>query len=103
MPVQYMINPGIERVQALADVSRLALCCHSNETRAPIANPPSSAQLGGIPTIPPTYIRVHAVVCKCGKGQTHRQLCQLYILHLLRFTRHVTMVELTDDLHRLVL
>jgi len=24
-----------------------ALCCHSNATRAPIANPPSSAQLGG--------------------------------------------------------
>jgi len=24
-----------------------ALCCHSNTTRAPIANPPNSAQLGG--------------------------------------------------------
>jgi len=24
-----------------------ALCCHSNATRAPIANPPNSAQLGG--------------------------------------------------------
>ena len=23
--------PGTERVQALADISRLALCCHSNE------------------------------------------------------------------------
>jgi len=23
------------------------LCCHSNATRAPIANPPNSAQLGG--------------------------------------------------------
>jgi len=23
------------------------LCCHSNETRAPIANPPNSAQLEG--------------------------------------------------------
>ena len=31
-------KPGIERVQALADISRSALCCHSNETRAPIAN-----------------------------------------------------------------
>jgi len=29
-----------------------ALCCHGNETRAPIANPPNSAQLGGTPTIP---------------------------------------------------
>jgi len=36
---------GLERVQALADVSCSALCCHSNETRAPIANPPNSAQL----------------------------------------------------------
>jgi len=25
-----------------------ALCCHSNATRAPIENPPNSAQLGGI-------------------------------------------------------
>ena len=30
------IKPGIERVQALANISRSALCCHSNETRAPI-------------------------------------------------------------------
>ena len=28
-----------------------ALCCHSNETRVPIANPPNSAQLGDTPTI----------------------------------------------------
>ena len=26
-----------------------ALCCHSNATRAPIANPPNTAQLGGSP------------------------------------------------------
>jgi len=37
------------RVQALADISRLALCCHSNDTRAPIASPPNSAQLEGTP------------------------------------------------------
>jgi len=37
----------MERVQALADISHSAPCCHSNETRAPIANPPSSAQLEG--------------------------------------------------------
>ena len=30
-------------------VFAFALCCHSNTTRAPIANPPNSAQLGGIP------------------------------------------------------
>jgi len=39
---------------------------------APIANPPDSAQLGGTPTIPQTYIRVHAVVSECGRGQTRR-------------------------------
>jgi len=29
-------QPGIERVQALADISRSALCYRSNETRAPL-------------------------------------------------------------------
>jgi len=51
-----------------ADISRSALCCHSNETRAPIANPPNSAQLEGTPAIPPSYIRVHTIV-----RQTDRQ------------------------------
>jgi len=56
----------VKRVQALADISCSALCCHSNETRAPIANPPNSAQLEDTPTIPPTYIRVRAVVWAVG-------------------------------------
>jgi len=38
-------QPRREQVRALAGVSRSALRCHSNETRAPIANPPNSAQL----------------------------------------------------------
>jgi len=62
---------GIERVQALAGISRSALRCQSNETRAPIANSPSSAQLEGTRTIPPSYIRVCAVVWESGEGQTH--------------------------------
>jgi len=49
-----------------------ALCCHSNETRAPIANQPNSAQLGGTPTVRPSYIRVRAVVWICGEGETDR-------------------------------
>ena len=49
-------------VQALADISRSGLCCLSNETSAPTANPLTSAQLEGTPTIPPSYIRVRAVV-----------------------------------------
>jgi len=47
------------------------VCRHSNETRAPTANPPNSAQLEDIPTIPPSYIRVPAVVWPCGEGQSH--------------------------------
>jgi len=70
---------GIERVQALADISRSALCCHINETRAPIANPPNSAQLEGTPTIPPTYIRVRTVVrthvCKFSRTVTCFEGC----------------------------
>jgi len=42
-------KPGTERVQALTGISRSALCCHSNETRAPTGNPPNSAQLEGRP------------------------------------------------------
>jgi len=70
--VSAIMKPGIERVQALADISRSALYCPSNETRAPIANPPNSAQLEGTPTVSPTYIRVRAVMWVCGEGQTHR-------------------------------
>jgi len=44
------------------------VCCHSNEIRALIANPPNSAQLQGTPTIPPSYIRVRAAVRECGEG-----------------------------------
>jgi len=39
------MEPGIERVQALANISSSAPCCHSNETHALIANPPNNAQL----------------------------------------------------------
>jgi len=65
-------NLAIERVQALADISRSALyafavykaislayicvCCHSIETRALIANPPNSAQLEGTLYRSPGYI-----------------------------------------------
>jgi len=47
MFIRLLRKPGTEPVQALADISRSALCCHGNETRAPIANPPNSAQLEG--------------------------------------------------------
>ena len=67
---------GLERIQALADISRSALCCRSNETCAPIAKPPNGAQLEGAPTYHTpklrAYIRVRAVVWECGEGQTDR-------------------------------
>jgi len=63
-------KPDIKQVQALPDISCSALCCHRNETHAPIANPPNSAQLERTPTIPPSYILVRAVVRECGEGQT---------------------------------
>ena len=49
------------------------LCCHSNETRAPIANAPNSAQLEGTPYHSPSYMRIGAVVRACGEGQTDTQ------------------------------
>jgi len=86
-----------ERVQALPDISRSALCCHSNETRAPIANPPNSAQLEGIPTIPPN-IRVRAVVWERGEGQTdtqtHRRSRPINISPRLRLKRNVIITKL---------
>jgi len=46
-PKNSSIQSGIERVQALADISHSALCCHSNKACTPIANPPNSAQPEG--------------------------------------------------------
>ena len=47
----YMTNSklGTEHTQAFTDISCSAQCCHNNETRAPIANPPNSAQPEGTP------------------------------------------------------
>jgi len=45
----------MEQVQALADISHSALCCHSNETCAPTANPPNNAELEGIPYHSPNF------------------------------------------------
>jgi len=90
-------RPAIERVQALADILRSALyafamykdislqrvCCHSNETRTPIANLHNSALLKGTLTIPPSYMRVCAVVREFSEGQTdtqtHRRPWPIYI------------------------
>ena len=67
------------------------LCCRSNETRSPIANPPNGAQLEGTATILPSYIRVHAVVWACGEGQTDAQTETLVTtigLHIASLSTH---------------
>jgi len=91
---QYRNEPGTDyRVQALAHILCTVPCCHSNEIRAPIANPPNSAPLGAPPTISPSYIQVCEVVRECGDGQTDRQTDRqpwpLYISLRLRLTRNV--------------
>ena len=78
---------------------RTALRCHNNETRAPIANPPNSAQLGGTPY---HSRKLHPGPC-CSVGvrprtdthretetQTHRREWPIYISRRPRLTRNVT-------------
>jgi len=81
-----MNETGIERVQALADISLSALCCHSNETRSPIANPGNSAH---------SYIQVRAVVWEFGEGQTDTHGRDHYTF---RLTRNVMNCSTTGSL-----
>ena len=87
---------GIEWVQNTCWHLAFVLYCHSNETRAQIANLADSAQLGGTPC--PSYMWVHAVVWECGEDwQTHRREWPLYISHRLWLTHNViTIIGLTD-------
>ena len=73
--MSYSLKLGIERVQALANITCSALCCHSNENRAPIADLSNSAELERTPYhITQSYIRIRAVVWKCSEGQTDTQM-----------------------------
>jgi len=80
-------KPRIERVQALADLSRSALYCRSNETRAPIVNPPKNLQLEGTLYHSPSYIRVRAVMWECDAGQTDTQTA-VTTIHFASATPH---------------
>ena len=68
-----------------------ALCCQSNATRAPIANPPNSAQLGGIHY---HYPKLHPGPCSSVNmrpwtdRQTHRREWPQYILRHLRLKQN---------------
>jgi len=46
----------------------------ATKTRAPIANPPNSAQLEGTPCHSSSYNQVRVVVWECGEGQTDRHI-----------------------------
>jgi len=85
-------KPWIERVQALAGISRSGYVVIANETRALIANPPNSAQLGAPPTIPPN---LHLGPCSSvgmRRGtvrQTHWRAWPIYIPRRLRLRRNL--------------
>ena len=70
-----------------------ALCCHSNATRAPIANPLNIAQLGGS-----LYhaSKLHPGPCSSvglrPQRDRHRRAWPQYILRRLRLTQKVKMV-----------
>jgi len=107
-------EPDIERVQALADISRSALYAFavqgykltyvfvvSNEIRAPIANPPKSAQLDCTPYYSP---KLHPGPCSSvgmRRGtrdrqtdtETRRQPWPIYISPRLCLARNVMNVE----------
>jgi len=59
------------------------LSCHSNTTRAPIANPANSAQLGGSLYHAPSYIQVRAVMWAAAAerhkdARDHNTFCVVY-------------------------
>jgi len=76
------------------------LCYHSNATRAPIANPPNSAQLRDIPY---HSSKLHPIPCNNAGmrprtdtyTQTHRRAWPQYISRRLRITRNVKMRKLS--------
>jgi len=82
-------HPPVTNQQRAHTPSKLgfALCCHSNATGAPIANPPNSAQLEAASTTPPSYIRVRAVVWAYCHGQTDTQT-RVTTIHFASSTTH---------------
>jgi len=64
------------------------LCCHSNETHAPIANLPNSAQLGGTLYHPPSYIWVRLVVGHVATDR-HTDTRDQYTFHVVYNSREM--------------
>jgi len=63
----------------------LTLCCHSNASRAPIANPPNSAQLGGIPYQSP---KLHPGPCKSRAATDTQTDTHATTIHFASSTTH---------------
>jgi len=84
--------PGIERVQALADISRWALCCQLRNPCTDCKSAQSCTTRAFPHTIASSYIRVRAVLWEYGEGQTdtqtHRRPWSIYISPRLRLTRN---------------
>jgi len=79
------------RIQA----PKIGVSGDSNETFAPIANLPNSAQLVAVPTTHWSYIRVRAIVWTFRHGQTDRHTDvgdHKYISHRLRLMRNVIII-----------
>jgi len=92
LKIPLQLKPGIERLQALTDISRSVLCCHSNETHVPIANVPNSVQLEGAPY---HSLNLHLGLCSSvgmWRGtdrQTHRRIWPIYLSPRLCLTWNV--------------
>jgi len=91
---------GVETSYRVSTTSRwhftFVLCCHNNETRAPIANPPNSAQLESTPFHSPKLHLGPFVSVGMRRGtHTHTQMHVTY-MHFtsstLRLTRNVIML-----------
>ena len=99
-------KPDIERVQALTDISCSALCCHSNEIRALIANLPNSAQLKGtvyhstnLHTGPCSSARMQRATDR--KTHRHTAVTTIYISPQLCLTQNL-IIPVIQDLEKLI-
>ena len=70
---QIQMEPGIERVQALPDISHWSYVVTVMKPMHRLQICPIMHHNGAPPTIPPSYMRVRAVVWECGEGQTHTE------------------------------
>jgi len=102
LPTDLVAEQRVERVQALADISRSVLCCHSNETRARIANPLNSAHLHeytALPTIPKLYPGTCSSVGMRLRTDTQTDTeTRVITIHFASSTTHAKYNNVTADL-----